>query len=71
MRTAPAQSTISYRNYTQGSAEKKKNVKIKKVPGAARQVKDYGLSLLLLSSDEVDRGLKVSHLLEVKEFLSS
>lgn len=50
---------------------KKKTVKIKKVPGAARQVKDYGLSLLLLSSDEADRGLKVSHLLEVKEFLSS
>lgn len=50
--------------------QEKNTVKIKKVPGAARQVRDYGLSLLLLSPEEADRGLKVSHLLRVKEFLS-
>ncbi|KAK1880700.1 E3 ubiquitin-protein ligase synoviolin [Dissostichus eleginoides] len=41
MRTAPAQSTISYRNYTRGGAEGGDG-KIRKVPGAARQVKHSG-----------------------------
>lgn len=67
MRTAPAQSTISYRNYTHGS-EGKKTVKIKKVPGAAGG--RLRPSLLLQSPTEADRGLKVSHLLGDTEFLS-